>query len=911
MEVEKRSSKGGFLHLFDWNIKSRKKLFSSKSEVPGSSKQVKDNFNQQAHSKFQKVNDYRFDVDAKQNYDCHSTSSVSGDEAYGQRPPGVVARLMGLDSMPTSQGSEYYQAAPSPYSHSYRDSHYPRAPDGFKKEHRIVVYEDIRNKLDGFTMNPVEMRLLKLQNLPIERFQSETLPPKSAKPISVTQHRMLSPIKSRGFIPPKNAEYIIEASSRIIHQSPRSTIKNKMQKCGSSSVPLRIRDLREKMDASQKPLRVGEVSQRIRYHNSVRDMRRQPTERVEDLQEGTPPVWVSEASKLDVSRGKGKERSGSLAVQAKNNIQKREELAPIANNRTTVIPKECNEGKSGRKRSNAERSVEKRKVSKPSNVLRQNNQKQNGSSNKDEESPKPSISYPKDRKSSSSNDSSRPTKTVKNIVVNNRNSSGAARFMATDMGKELSSSRRKMHSRKEMPVNEDIRSYGTVSNSILNSKDEKSVKCNVTIEGCTEWDGVEKRNGTDVISFTFTSPIKKLVSESTSLTQITENKIFSLISDSCDIETLPKSSISRPLGLNIFGGDALGILLDEKLKELTSIVESSGQDLNEMGSISSTANTSASSDLQNIIPAEQSRFKFNPTKEKTDVQCDFVCSPLVALQPNTEKWQLSKDIEEDLNGIYIGHDREFNSQYPSPTSSLESSFSVDSNSLSDNIESFNGNGTKNHFAGSHEVRGRNSSITLSVEEEDAELLDSASSVSICSRNKQSRIAFICADIKGSTYWELEYIRDIIRNADLTTKIESFSTKAVPADLFDTLESQQKYRFDKSVRESKPNRRVLFDCVVECLEFKNKESFGGSFQNWARWNMLVERKEWLAEEVYREVSCWTEMEDLMVDEVVERDMSTRHGKWTEFGREELEEGIEVELGILTSLVEELVFDIWLS
>lgn len=37
MEVEKRSSKGGFLQLFDWNAKSRKKLFSNKPDLPGNS----------------------------------------------------------------------------------------------------------------------------------------------------------------------------------------------------------------------------------------------------------------------------------------------------------------------------------------------------------------------------------------------------------------------------------------------------------------------------------------------------------------------------------------------------------------------------------------------------------------------------------------------------------------------------------------------------------------------------------------------------------------------------------------------------------------------------------------------------------------------------------------------------------
>lgn len=35
MEVEKRGSRGGFFHMFDWNRKSRKKLFLNNSELFG------------------------------------------------------------------------------------------------------------------------------------------------------------------------------------------------------------------------------------------------------------------------------------------------------------------------------------------------------------------------------------------------------------------------------------------------------------------------------------------------------------------------------------------------------------------------------------------------------------------------------------------------------------------------------------------------------------------------------------------------------------------------------------------------------------------------------------------------------------------------------------------------------------
>lgn len=35
MDIEQRETKGGFFKLFDWNAKSRKKLFSNNYELPG------------------------------------------------------------------------------------------------------------------------------------------------------------------------------------------------------------------------------------------------------------------------------------------------------------------------------------------------------------------------------------------------------------------------------------------------------------------------------------------------------------------------------------------------------------------------------------------------------------------------------------------------------------------------------------------------------------------------------------------------------------------------------------------------------------------------------------------------------------------------------------------------------------
>lgn len=196
-------------------------------------------------------------------------------------------------------------------------------------------------------------------------------------------------------------------------------------------------------------------------------------------------------------------------------------------------------------------------------------------------------------------------------------------------------------------------------------------------------------------------------------------------------------------------------------------------------------------------------------------------------------------------------------------------------------------------------------------EGDAELLDSASSFSLADAGgKYSTTTLISTNFDELPFWEFRYIRDIIRSSDLVSEdfVLGEAQSIIALDLFDQLENQ-KTRTNKNAEEQlKIRRRVLFDSVVECLEFRCKQSSGGSFEAWAKWTVLVQRKEWLAEEVYREIAGWTSMEELMVDEVVDKDMSTQHGKWTDFSFEAFEEGVDIEQGILSSLVDELIHDL---
>lgn len=67
---------------------------------------------------------------------------------------------------------------------------------------------------------------------------------------------------------------------------------------------------------------------------------------------------------------------------------------------------------------------------------------------------------------------------------------------------------------------------------------------------------------------------------------------------------------------------------------------------------------------------------------------------------------------------------------------------------------------------------------------------------------------------------------------------------------------------------------------------------------------------MAEELYKELLGFRSMEEVMVDELVTKDMSSGCGKWLDFDVEAFEEGLEVEGDIMSYLVNELVSDLLL-
>ncbi|XP_030504248.2 uncharacterized protein LOC115719372 [Cannabis sativa] len=895
MEVEKKRSKGGFLNLFDWNGKSRKKLFANNlEELPvaqGSTQEKEDEEN------FPKSDAYKVDVDEndasssnKGSNDWTSASWATSDDGGGSKAPSVVARLMGLDSLPSSNVAD-----PSSSSAQLsevcllkvKSAHHGKANlwnDFYSMEGGYVP------KHDTFCRNPVESRPLRQHNRPIERFQTEVLPPKSAKSIPFTHHKLLSPIKNPGFIPTKNVTYIMEAAAKMIESSPMASSKSKVTSIGASSVPLRIRDLKEKMEAANK----ASDSENRKESGSLRFNKAQYRNKTTN---GSEYVLVTRASvdseKRTFNNSRDKGRSLSLAQQAKTNVQRREG-STSCDNKNSMKQKEHKEVKSNQLhkcQSSLHRSAQKRNSAQSSNnALRQNNQKQNSVSNKDKLTEKGSASNHSARRTRSSTNSIESTNKTVNKGAANSKTGPRKMGSATAAQRDTSSSTVKKLSQKKRSVCQDSNLEDSLADNLPISEGERSIKCNVTMDSCTNMSADNRKQSMDVISFTFNSPLKKSPGDSWSSGQVMMEKRFNSINDK-DPDLYSKSFTLSSPGLNVIGADSLSVLLEQKLQELASKVQS--YQSNGVREESSASCASGSQDFN--LPSNTSRGGKQFQRDSSyNCKSPSVDGPMNNMN---QQWQGSIRMEEpsvSSNNRAIGKRLDY--QDLSPESSCEYSF--ESGSSADNRS--NAKGNKGCSVAEVQTPSHGE-----IESSDSVFFSSTRNVSVNQVNR--RFGFI--DYDKPSNWELEYVRDIVSNAELA--LEDFAlghaNKVIsPPTLFDDLENEENFtEWNEEECCSKLGRKVLFDCVNESLELRSLQMLIGTCSRKGR---LAPRKEWLAEEIHEEISVWKDMAELMVDDLVDKDMSTGIGRWLDFDNEAFEEGVEIEKGVLSCLLDDLVSDL---
>jgi len=420
----------------------------------------------------------------------------------------------------------------------------------------------------------VDMRPEKMPNRPIERFQSEILPPKSVKTIPITHHKLLSPIKSPIFVPSQDADRIMEAAAKIIKPAPQETLRKRISSAGSSSVPLKVRELREKLESAQRTSKATETSERPIKSNSAKQITGQS---IGKSSNGSVNTSSLRAPSKDESRGavNHKGKSISLAIQAKVNVQKREGLTPTSS-RSLGGSEEQDETKStwsfdsqscGPKTTNKKSSTQS-----SFSVLRQNNQRQNCSTYGEKLASKTSITSSTAKRPVSDNISNRRRKSSDGDIGTCRTASRKSRLQARDYGdKDFPCPGVRNVPRKKRSIDSSVYSRNRVTDKMLCVTHEKSPTSD---------------SMNDVVSFTFSAPIVRSLpgSEESEPTRqlgeksgnlFPEDRGKKFLASDCTVLSLP--------GLNGIGSEALSSLLEKKLKELTSNFETSDHNLNERG----------------------------------------------------------------------------------------------------------------------------------------------------------------------------------------------------------------------------------------------------------------------------------------------------------------------------------------
>ncbi|XP_026665386.2 uncharacterized protein LOC103720044 [Phoenix dactylifera] len=912
MGAEKgRSKSSGFFHLFDWNRKSRKKLFSSGTSSPEGSKQGKISDCNLPTTRFQlNGEDEVIGVSSmKGRIDCSGASSLTEEEGNEIRAPGVVARLMGLDSLPTSGALEPY-STPGFDSRSLRDNHnLTRSPEFSMNDQ----FNPAAHRAEGYFRKPIELRSQKMPSSPIEKFQTETLPPRLAKSLSIAHNKLLSPIKNPGFASATNAAQIMEAAARILEPGLQAGTRGKVSSLGSSSIPLKVRDPRESMAASRRTLRLLELSRTTVQSADVRFSGGQSLNRAwkgsEDIvifRSSPDPCGINSAS----ATGKGK--SISLAIQAKVNVQRREGLT--TSGRNALTRKEHDECKLNQPFKSQPYNQKNKQQKKPSTanasgVLRQNNQKQNCQSTKGKLASKQSNSSQQGRKILSGDSSSGKHKNVNRLSGNTKSGYRKEVLVTADVEREGSSSN-KDFPRKKRLIEGRFKSgkSGSIDNLSID-RHVKFVQSNVVIDEYSRWEE-DNRNAMDVVSFTFTSPlIKQLPGSQPSIPVVEkEDKNSGHCFDSCSEKDASDAKSKRltSLGLNVITGDALSLLLEQKLRELTSGLEPSSNFLRGGSFAASTPLLQESKSAYNTEATQYQEFLLRHCNDKADGISDSNCS-----STNNQMFEMSHKlrIPEELDCISSSTSRkESDHQHPSPLSIFDASFSNQTCNSPESSGSTAGSKLCSSYVQARNVAPLSCSNKISSMEADMELTDSASYAFI----DLDALEIGSASLLKVNSKDMDYVREILCSRGLSKDLSSCclndAGEILDSLLFNKLENKRSRSILKGDdKYGRARRKVLFDCMNECLELKCSSYFRAGYRAWSRGLAVIGKD--LAEEFYEEILRWKSMGDSMVDELVDKDMSTHLGRWVDFEIEVFDTGVELEGEILSSLVDEVVTDLY--
>jgi len=249
--------------------------------------------------------------------DYSRSPSFVDDDSNGTRAPGVVARLMGLESIPTTSTSHPFHA-PVFEPKSFYDTPYQSTGPGFDVNNPLTIG---LLRTEAYSRKCPDVKRQKMPSSPIEKFQTEVLPSRSAKKLPSTYQKLLSPMKNSSFISFDDATHIMEAAAKIIEPRVHANSNDTRISLLGSSRSLKSRDTKESAPSLQRMSMPLVLSKKHAESNCLKNFKSQPLDK--KCHSEHSKSCRSASNKLDSNfiGNKSKGKSVSLAVQMESNAQ--------------------------------------------------------------------------------------------------------------------------------------------------------------------------------------------------------------------------------------------------------------------------------------------------------------------------------------------------------------------------------------------------------------------------------------------------------------------------------------------------------------------------------------------------------------------------------------------------------------
>ncbi|KAJ6371046.1 hypothetical protein OIU77_001538 [Salix suchowensis] len=913
---------GIFFQLLDWNKRfAKKKLFSRKLLPAARAKQPLKKFGEdekRPKTKLHLIADENEGVfpNVKKNGNCNGDMVVQKHE---MRAPGLVAKLMGLDSLPAAHRDKHKKGSNSVDCDVTEEKFVDKCHCGFDR--------DGLNMVKGSTK--VESRPQKLQKTgqferrAVTRFGAEALQIKGVLSRSRKHHhpKLAPPVKSPKISSSKTAtrtSRLIDVATRILEPGLQATNRAKSALTYSSSmnycprevltedIGIMLPNIVKQQDIEDCNEGVGKsLTGKTSYKNSSNLFDAVDSRPNFKEQQFVCPSTSSNYMSSHKSEMTKPRLPTSTPDQERNVIYQRhwdqqsiavkqQDNTGVTSQTITVIKPLSQEGQSQRQFRSHQRRPQQQESS--SFTFEQRIQTQNETFvSRNRTPPRAKINNLQSRRASSATNA---ISGVTDFVALNRSiiSRGQPRA-STLAGNSVIDKDRKVCSKRDdslSPLKSPVRKRRTVS---VNARVESTGFANPmsTRQGNTKSYSVSRKevasssrsmdcaciknrslNGEcnknnccreGDVSCTFNSPLRHTNFVSMGLKerghQIDKNASYQrrLVLDEND----GKTSLQNELPLK---GDALSTILEQKLKELAS------QEEDEMISGSSHPKRSTAMILQELIFALTANQPMSPRAHVFNA--DKTCEKEGKIRRNSA-------------GISLDGD------HLSPGSVLEASFSNDS-CFSSSLDDSSG------------CRMLLDSMDYSYDQPqpvviDADHLDCATS--LIQGRTGSKIA---TDL-------LNHVSEILLSINLADRMKRSLIGPFLLDGHEALAGAMWKNLNclLGFEDSKDGNQLkwfLLDCVIECLDSKYSRQCYSGFKAWKRIPSCM-NVEMLIQEIGEEVRRWSGFAGMIPDEIIDWEMSNSLGKWTDFEIEGFETGAEIDWDILQTLVEEIAVDLWES